>query len=145
MIAVDTNILVYAHRDDSEWHAAAHRCVEGLYQGNRPWCIPWTCVHEFLAVVTHPRVYKPPTPMNKALGQLSVLADSPRLRFIGETMSHTDTLGGLLEEGQIRGPKVYDARIASVCLEHGVEELWSADRDFGRFPLTVVNPLIPER
>jgi predicted nucleic acid-binding protein len=45
--------------------------------------------------------------------------------------------------GKIAGAQVHDARIVALCLQHGVKELWSADRDFGRFPiLAVVNPLV---
>ena len=51
-------------------------------------------------------------------------------------------LRALLKSGRIVGPMVHDARVAALCLQHGVRELWSADRDFGRFPaLTVTNPL----
>ena len=83
MIAVDTNVLVYAHREDSPWHGAASRVVRDLAEGSAPWAIPWPCLHEFLAIVTR-----------------------------------------------------------ALCIHHNVTELWSADRDFSRFPaLTVRNPL----
>ena len=62
MIALDTNILVYAHRADSPWHEAAYQSIVNLAQGEAFWGIPWPCIHEFLAVVTHPRIYAPPTP-----------------------------------------------------------------------------------
>ena len=61
MIAVDSNILVYAHRADSEWHAPAAAAMKSLAEGRGPWAIPWPCVHEFLAIVTNPRVYDPPS------------------------------------------------------------------------------------
>ena len=60
LIAVDTNLLVYAHREDSPWHDAAYRSLVGLAEGRTPWAIPWPCLHEFLAIVTHPRIYSPP-------------------------------------------------------------------------------------
>lgn len=63
MIAVDTNILVYAHREDSLFHEQAYACLESLANGGAPWAIPWPCLHEFLAIVTHPRIYRPPTPL----------------------------------------------------------------------------------
>ena len=62
MVAVDTNILIYAHRADSPWHARADQVIAELAEGSSLWAIPWPCLHEFLAVVTHPRVYDPPTP-----------------------------------------------------------------------------------
>ena len=59
MIAVDTNILVYAHRADSEWHDRAALRLRELAEGRAPWAIPWPCIHEFLAIVTHPRIDNP--------------------------------------------------------------------------------------
>lgn len=52
MIAVDTNLLVYAHRKDSAWSQAARRCIRGLAEGRATWAIPWPCIHEFLAIAT---------------------------------------------------------------------------------------------
>ncbi len=66
MIAVDTNILVYAHREDSSWHSPAYTCIEQLAQGGASWAVPWPCMHEYLAIATHPRIYVPPTPLAKA-------------------------------------------------------------------------------
>lgn len=142
MIAVDTNVLVYAHRADSPWHDAAARAVAGLAEGRAPWAVPWPCLHEFFAIVTHPRIYKPPTPSPKAIDQIDAWLESPTLVTLGETASYWQRLRPLLRDGLIEGPKVHDARIAAVCLLHGVEELWSVDRDFSRFPaLRVRNPL----
>ncbi|HEY1219692.1 MAG: TA system VapC family ribonuclease toxin [Bryobacteraceae bacterium] len=143
MIAVDTNILVYAHRRDSEWHERAYRLIESLAEGSAPWAIPWPCLHEFLAVVTHPRIYRPPTPLAKALDQAEIWLGSPSLRTIGELKGHWKELRGLAEAGRVSGDAIHDARVAAICLEHGVRELWSADRDFGRLSgITVRNPLV---
>ena len=79
MIAVDTNILVYAHREDSEWHGPAERAVRELAEGASAWAIPWTCVHEFLAVTTHPRIFKTPTPLAAALDQVDAWLEAPSL------------------------------------------------------------------
>lgn len=146
MIGVDTNILVYAHRADSEFHAAASRRVAELAEGPATWAIPWPCLHEFLAIVTHPRIYAPSTPLARALDQLDAWLESPTLMLLAETTGHWTTLRSLLTDGRIAGPQVHDARIAALCREHGVRELWSADRDFGRFTgLSVVNPLLAAR
>jgi predicted nucleic acid-binding protein len=56
MIAVDTNILVYAHREDSQWHDPAYARMAELAQDRAPWAIPWPCLHEFLAIATRPRI-----------------------------------------------------------------------------------------
>lgn len=143
MIAVDTNILVYAHRRDSEWHEKAYRLIEALAEGSALWAIPWPCVHEFLAVVTHPRIYRPPTPLAKAFEQVEIWLGSPSLRMIGELKGHWKELRDLVTAGRVAGGAVHDARVSAICREHGVRELWSADRDFGRLAgLTVRNPLV---
>ena len=142
MIALDTNILVYAHRADSPWHAAAVRALSKLAEGRTPWAVPWPCVHEFFAIVTHPRIYNPPTPLPRAIDQIDAWLASPSLVLVGEAAGYWERLKPLLESGFIEGAKVHDARIAALCLLHGVSELWSSDRDFSRFPsLKLVNPL----
>lgn len=143
MIAVDANVLVYAHRADSQFFEAARECVRGLAQGRAPWAIPWPCVHEFYAIVTHPRRYVPPSKPEQASFQIDQWLASPSLRLLGESGGHWTTLSQLLLDGKISGPMVHDARIAAICLQHGVREFWNADRDFSRFPqLNCRNPLI---
>lgn len=142
MIAVDTNILVYAHRSDSEWNTAAFSCLSRLAEGAAAWSIPWPCVYEFFAIVTHPRIYAPPTQLDRAVDQIEAWLESPRLVLLSEEDMHWPRLRTLLEVGKITGPLVHDARIAALCLRHGVRELLTADRDFGRFPgLRTRNPL----
>lgn len=143
MIAVDTNILVYAHREDAEWHERAYRRIVELAEGRSAWAIPWPCIHEFIAIATHPRIYSPPSPLARALDQVNAWLESPSVVLLAETELHWLQLRDLLVEGKITGASVHDARIAALCLQHGVRELWSADRDFARFPkLTVTNPLV---
>lgn len=143
MIAVDTNILVHAHREDSEWHRAAFARVAQLAEGLGAWAIPWPCIHEFLAIVSHPKIFSPPTPLPAALDQVDAWLESPTLHLLAESQRHWPPLRGLILAGKVVGPRVHDARIAALCLQHGVRELWSADRDFGRFPeLAVSNPLV---
>ena len=143
MIAVDTNILVYAHREDSPFHGMADACVARLAEGRAAWAIPWPCLHEFFAIATHPRIYEPPSLTARALEQIDAWLESPSLVLLAETDAHWPTLRGLLGRARTVGPAVHDARIAALCLQHGVRVLWSADRDFGRFAaLKVVNPLV---
>lgn len=143
MIAVDTNILVYAHRKDSDFHAPAEALVRALAEGSDDWAIAWPSVHEFFAIVTHPRIYRPPTPMPRALAQIEAWLGSPSLVLLGETHKHWENLRAMIVDARIDGPKVHDARIAALCAQHSVRELLSADRDFSRFPrITVRNPLI---
>lgn len=143
MIAVDTILLVYAHREDSAWHAPAYTAIEELAQRPAPWAIPWPCLYEFLAIVTHPKIYNPPSPLEAALAQVDAWLESPGLVLLAEAEGHWGEVRSRLEAGRITGPQVHDARVAALCGLHYVDELWSADRDFSRFPgLKVRNPLI---
>jgi uncharacterized protein len=143
VIAVDTNILVYAHRRDSPFHDAAAASVRELAESRAPWALPWPCLHEFFSVVTHPRIYDPPSTTEQAIGQVGAWLESPSATAVSEGETYWNELSSLLRAGKIAGPGVHDARIAALCLSHGVRELWSADRDFSRFPrLRTRNPLL---
>ncbi len=142
MIAIDTNILVYAHRGDSVFHARASECLRELAEGGLAWVIPWSCIHEFFGIVTHPRIYDPATPSAKALLQIDAWLESPSLVLLAENDVYWPTARRVLTTSRVTGPRVHDARIASLCLAHGVTQLWSADRDLSRFTeLRVSNPL----
>jgi len=139
--AIDTNVLVYAEIRSSPWHEEARRLLGELAEGTFPWAIPWPCLYEFLRVVTHPRIYHPPVPLSVALNDLRSILDSPTLVLLHETSNHPDVMIRVLEESGVSGNLIHDAHIAALCLEHGITELISGDRDFARFPsLTVRNP-----
>ena len=142
MIAVDTNILVYAFRGDSAFHPVAKQSISHLYEGDQTWAIPWPCVYEFLNIVTHPRIYTPASTMAEALRAIESWMAADNLIFLHESGDFFPSLKTLLLDSRIRGPKVHHARIAALCLAHGVRELWTADRDFAAFPkLKTRNPL----
>jgi uncharacterized protein len=143
MIAIDTNILVYAVAKTSPWHQAARAVVQQVADGHSPWAIPWPCLHEFLGIVTHPKIYKPPLSPRDAIAQVEHWMESPTLRLLGEGPGYWDHLKPLLLAGNIAGPRVHDARIAAICRAAGVSEIWTADRDYSRFTgLPVRNPLL---
>lgn len=143
MIAVDTNILVYAHREELPFHRNAAACIAELAEGASTWAIPWPCIHEFLNIVTHPRIYAPPTPLARALEQVDIWLEAPTLVLLGESGAHWSVLRALLLAGRVTGPRVHDGRVAALCRQHGVRELWTADRDFSRFAeITAINPLV---
>lgn len=143
MIAVDTNILVYAHRGESPWNATARSRVADLAESGQAWAIPWPCLHEFLAIVTHPGIFDPPTPLGAALDQVDAWMESPGLILLSETNSCWPVLRETLRESAVRGLRVHDARVVALCREHGVSVLWSADRDLSRFGgVKTVNPLV---
>ena len=143
MIALDTNILVYARRKESEHHVAALKLLVEFAEGDASWALPWPCVYEFLRVVTHPRVFDPPTPLMAALGDLESLLQSPSLILLGEGPAHPSHMCRAIESGQAIGNLAHDAHIAALAVEHGVSELWTTDRDFARFPgLRSHNPFV---
>jgi len=143
VIAVDTNLLVYAHRRESTFHDKALDALGTLAASGSAWAIPWPCVHEFYSVVTNVRAFKPASKISEASAQLAAWLESPSLVLLHEGTHHWAALHRLLVAGRVVGGQVHDARIAAICIEHGVREFWSADRDFNRFPsLTVRNPLV---
>jgi uncharacterized protein len=144
VIAVDANILVYAHRTDAPFHGPALNAVRTLAEGTERWAIPWPCIHEFLSVVTRARVFTPPSTTEEAIRQVDFWLESPSLSVIGESERHWEVLKNLAIKSRLQGPVFHDARVAAICLVHGVRTLWTADRDFSRFPaLKTANPLIP--
>jgi toxin-antitoxin system PIN domain toxin len=143
VIALDTNILVYAHRQETRHHGAAVELVRGLAEGDEPWGLPWPCVYEFLRVVTHPRIFDPPTDLEIALDDVESLLDSPSVMLLGEGPVHFAHLARAIESGRAVGNLVHDAHIAALAVEHGLAELWTTDRDFARFSdLPTRNPFL---
>jgi toxin-antitoxin system PIN domain toxin len=141
VIALDTNILVYARREEAPHHARAKEILLELAEGEQPWALPWPCIYEFIRVVTHPRVFDPPTKLEDVLNDLESLLQSPALTLLREGPRHSAFMQRLLKSGQATGNLVHDAHIAALVSEHGVSELWTADRDFARFPeIRVRNP-----
>jgi predicted nucleic acid-binding protein len=111
VIAVDTNILVYAHRRDILFQKAAARRIAELADSRALWAIPWPCLHEFLAIATNSRVFKPPTPIASALEQVDAWLQSPSLVLLTEAEQHWSELRALLAAGQATGARVHDARL----------------------------------
>jgi hypothetical protein len=134
VIALDTNVLVYAYRPDATLHESAVRTTARLAAAPTAWAIPWACLHEFYSVVTGRRGFDPPATSAEALDQIDAWLEAPTLRVLGEATSHLQTLADLIRNGDCRGPMIFDARIAAICLDHGVSELITMDRDFTRFP-----------
>ena len=115
MIGVDANILIYAHRSESPFYEKAAACMRELAEGRSAW----------------------------AVYQINLWLGSEPLKLIGETSTHWSVLHPILIESDVKTPLVHDGRIAAICLQHGLREFWTADRDFSRFPtLKCRNPLI---
>ncbi|MGL5810952.1 MAG: type II toxin-antitoxin system VapC family toxin [Nocardioides sp.] len=143
MIALDTNMLVYANRPEARQHDQAHRAVTALLNSRSRIALPWPCIHEALNVLTHPRIYDPPYLVDSVITDFETLTSHPRVTALGETRAHLAILRSLTGNPLVLGPKVHDARIAAICIGHEVDELWTADRDFSLFPaLKTRNPLV---
>jgi toxin-antitoxin system PIN domain toxin len=141
VIAVDTNVLIYAHRRETLQHEIAVRKLTGLAQGDAPWGLPVFCLAEFVRVTTHLRVFDPPSPLVTALDFLHRLMESPSVRVLLPTASFPTAFGHACAAAGVRGNLAFDAQIAAVCREHGIERLLTADRDFARFPDLYVEAL----
>ena len=128
---------------ESSFHEVTKQRISELAASGMAWAIPWPCSHEFYAVVTNLRAFRPASTVEQAGEQLSAWLTTPSLTLLHEGADHRTVLQTLLVTGRVVGGQVHDARIAAICIAHGVRELWSADRDFNRVPqLTVRNPLI---
>jgi len=133
VLAVDTNVLVYAHRREAREHERAREVVRGLAEGREPWALPWPCVYEFFGVVTNARIWgaTASTPA-QAWAQIEAWLASPRLSLIAETPEFARVLARFVTVPRVRGPLVHDARVAALCVAHGAE-LLTRDRDFSLF------------
>lgn len=134
MIALDTNILVFAHRENVPEHGRALHWLHHLATGNGPWGLTVFSLGEFVRVVTHPRVFDPPSTMDDALAALAALTDSPSLRVLAPGQGFPTHFSDAVRVGRALGNLAFDAQIAAVCREHGIGRLLTHDRDFSRFP-----------
>jgi uncharacterized protein len=141
--AVDTNILVYAHREALKHHQAAFATLEQLAHSRTPWGIPWPCIHEFIETVANPRVFNPASTLTRVKRQLDEWFACPSLQMLTMTHEHWYALHDVFARSGATSGAAHDARIAAMCIENGVSELWTADRDFAKFKgLKSSNPLV---
>lgn len=129
MRALDTSLLAYAANRYAPEHARASAVLEECANGERPWAMPWTVVHEFLALVTHPHAVARAMRPGDAWSFIEELAQSPTLRFLAPTANHAATVAEVLAltAGDSPGlPPGFDTAV--LLREHGVRELLSSDR-----------------
>ena len=139
MIAVDTNVLIYAHREETDLHAVAAGRLVRLAEGDEFWCLPVFCITEFLRVVTHRRVFNPPSTTLVAMEFIENLLESPTCAVAYPEEQFLDRFKSVLRESDARGNLVFDAQIAAICREQGIPAILTNDRDFERFrPLQAV-------
>jgi predicted nucleic acid-binding protein len=142
MIAVDTNLLILFPSFRQPLSPCREGLLDRLRRGGAAWAIPWPCVHEFMRVVTHPRIFRQPTPLAVAFDTIDAWLAGGSLSLLCESDGYLDKPRRQATAARSQGQLIHDARIAALCLHHGVRELWLADRDFDVFPqLKVRNPL----
>jgi hypothetical protein len=143
VIALDTNLLIYVFVEEMPFHEAAEIQLRPVIEGSQPWAIPWPCIHEFISISTNTKIFKPAASMAESFQFLESFRSAPHLHLLAESAGYFEKLTEITKASKISGPRIHDARIAALCLHHGVTELWTADRDFSNFPkLKTRNPLI---
>jgi len=110
-----TNVQVYAHREDSDFHNQAATVLQELADGDGRWSIPWPCLHEFLAITKHPGIFARPTPLSLALHSW---LESPRCEMIGEDSGYYDVLKDVATKAKIAGAMIPDAQMECVQKEY---------------------------
>lgn len=134
MIAVDTNVLVHAHRKDASLHEPALDFVRTLAESRAPWAICFHSLIEFYAVVTRSGLWSVASSPEQAVKQVQAWRASPTLQILSDGPAVLDEFEDLVLGAAIQGGKAHEARMAATCIVHGVSELCSFDRDFSRFP-----------
>jgi toxin-antitoxin system PIN domain toxin len=134
VIAVDTNVLVYAHREELPKHRKARERLTALAEGSARWAIPVFCLGEFLRVITHPRLFDPPHTSREACEALKRLLASPSMAVLMPNERFSDLLREAVEQAEASGNMIFDAQIVALCREAGAGPLLTEDRDFARFP-----------
>jgi hypothetical protein len=134
LIAVDTNVLVYAHRPGSSHHELAADWLRHLAEGPVPWGLPVFVLGEFVRVVTHPKIFAEPSSLDVAFGFVAAVLESPTLRLLTPGERFVALFEECVRRAEARGNLAFDAQIAAVCREAGAASLLTRDRDFLRFP-----------
>lgn len=133
MILCDVNVLVYAYREDAPGHAAYREWLEKVVNGDEAYGCSDLVLAAFLRVVTHPRIFSPPSPLDHALTFASLLRDQPHCVPVAPGPRHWEIFERLCRSATVRGNLVPDAYLAALAIESGCEWV-STDRDYSRFP-----------
>jgi uncharacterized protein len=128
----DVNVLVYAFREDAPGHRDWRRWLENLVDAPEPYAVSDQILAGFLRVVTHPRVFDPPTPLETALAFAEALRGRPNAVVLSPGPRHWEILSRISRETDARGNLLPDTWLAALAIEQGCEFI-SADRGFARF------------
>jgi toxin-antitoxin system PIN domain toxin len=133
VVLLDVNVLVTAMREDAPRHREVKAYIEGLRQAPEPFGLSDLVLSGALRVLTHPRVFVPPSPLSAARAYVVALRETPNAVVVAPGPRHWELFLGLLEQSGAIGNLVADAWHAALAIEHGCEWI-SDDADFGRFP-----------
>lgn len=133
MVVPDVNVLVYAFRRDAENHVAYRDWMDSLVNGSAAFGLAELVLSGFLRVVTHPSIFRTPSPMRSALGFVEALRGSAHSVSVVPGPHHFDIFLDLCRLPGSKGNVVPDAYLAALAIESGSEWL-TADRGFARFP-----------
>ena len=140
MIAIDTNILIYAHRSGAEQHKAARETVERA-AATAAWGFSFVVVSEFWSQVTHPRYPGAPSSARKARGFMGALIEAGASIFVPGKGFAERLMLEATNHG-VQGVRIFDLQIALAARDNGAHEIWTCDRKFVRIRgLKVVNPI----
>jgi len=133
MVLFDVNVLVYAHRADAPNHTAYRQWLEGIVNGPTAYGVSELVISGFIRVVTHPRVFDPPSTLSEALTFAKQVRDQPHAVLRHPGPRHWDIFISLCKNTNLKGNLVPDAYLAALAIESGCEWV-TTDRDFSRFP-----------
>jgi toxin-antitoxin system PIN domain toxin len=133
MILPDVNVLVYAHREDAPRHADYKAWVEHLLNGDQAYGCADLVLSGFVRVVTHPRIFNPPSSPEAALAFAQVMRGQPNAVPTRPGPRHWGIFAGLCAAAGVKGNLVADAYLAALAIESGSEWV-TTDRDYARFP-----------
>jgi len=133
MLAPDVNVLVYAHREELPEHDACRRWLEELISADSAFGLAELVLSGFLRVVTHPRIFKTPTPLDAALAFADELRAQPNCVLLSPGARHWAIFERLCRASGAKGNVVADAYLAALAVEVGCEWV-TTDRDYSRFP-----------
>ncbi len=142
MIAIDTNLLVYAHRATVAEHRRARRAIESAANDPRGWGISQPVVAEFWAVVTHAAASGRPSRPAEAAAFVRALVIEGGAQLWSAGPGFPERLIALATDRNVQGPRIFDLQIALTAFDNGATELWTRDHAFVTVPgLQIVDPL----
>jgi hypothetical protein len=133
MILLDVNVLVYAFRADSPRHREYSDWLNDRVRQREAFGLSELVLSGVLRVLTHPRVFNPPTPTDRAIEFVEALRGQPNCVLLSPGARHWQIFRELCEKANAKGNLVADAYLAALAIEHGSEWI-TTDRDFARFP-----------